>query len=95
MEPLHPEDCIFGDDPEFTRRVLSSLKTALRQNEELPPIKRIAIPPGLVRCMFRGSFSLNFRGRIPQKFLEMILERIAANKKIGNYGKNKPLMGVS
>jgi hypothetical protein len=92
MEPFYPEDSILDVDvdPRFTKYVLSRLNTALRTNL---PIKRTAIPLGLVRCMFRGSFSLNFRGKNLEKILKMILDRIAANKKIGNYGKNTSLMG--
>jgi len=89
MEPAS-NDYILGIDPEYTINILSGLKTSLAQQF---PQKRTAIPLGLVRCMFRTSFSVNFRGRVPQKFLKMILERIAANKKIGNYGKNTSLMG--
>jgi hypothetical protein len=89
MEPFSKGD-ILGIDPEYTTYILSSLKTTISQGF---PQKRTAIPLGLVKCMFRTSFSVNFRGRFSQKFLKMILERIAANKKIGCYGKNSSLIG--
>lgn len=90
MELFYPEGSILGAaNTTFTEVVLRTLNTAL--SEQLP-IKRTAITLGFVRCMF-SRFLLKFRGRVPQKFLEMILKRIAANKKIGNYGKNTSLMG--
>jgi hypothetical protein len=88
---LYNGEGILGVDAIFTKEVLERL--IFRLSQQRLQTRLVAIPIGLVKCMFRRAFSKYFSGRVPQKILSMIHERITANKRIGNWGRNTSDIG--